>query len=51
MENHIALEIIEQASPDQTPPLLKFISSNELNGFDTFHSQFPSPTSKVRLSF
>ncbi|KAK2366466.1 SLAC1 proteinue [Trifolium repens] len=46
MENHIALEIIEQASPDQTPPLLKFISSNELNGFDTFHSQFPSPTSK-----
>lgn len=46
MENHIALEIIEQASPDQTPSLLKFISSNELNGFDTFHSQFPSPTSK-----
>ncbi|PNY15131.1 S-type anion channel SLAH3-like protein [Trifolium pratense] len=47
MEKHIALEIIEeQSSPDKTPPLLKFISSHELDCFDSFHSQFPSPTAK-----
>lgn len=42
----MTLEIIEQSSPG-TPPLIKFISSNEVDGFDdTFHSQFPSPNRK-----
>lgn len=51
MENHMTLEIIEQSSPG-TPPLIKFISSNEVDGFDdTFHSQFPSPNRKVRHFF
>lgn len=45
MENHITLEITEQASPE-IPSLIKYISTNELDGFD---SQFPSPTCKVRL--
>jgi len=49
MENHITLEITEQASPPETPSLIKYISTNELDGFDAFESQFPSPTSKVRL--
>lgn len=48
MENHITLEITEQASPE-IPSLIKYISTNELDGFDAFESQFPSPTSKVRL--
>lgn len=45
MENHITLEITKQASPE-IPSLIKYISTNELDGFDTFESQFPSPTSK-----
>jgi len=49
MENHITLEITEQASPPETPSLIKYISSNELEDFDAFDSQFPSPISKVRL--
>jgi len=48
MENHITLEITEQASPE-IPSLIKYISTNELDGFDAFESQLPSPTSKVRL--
>lgn len=51
MENHITLEIIEQASPPETPSLIKYISSNELEDFDEFDSEFPSPNSKVRLLF
>ncbi|RHN50927.1 putative voltage-dependent anion channel [Medicago truncatula] len=46
MENHITLEIIEQASPPETPSLIKYISSNELEDFDEFDSEFPSPISK-----
>ncbi|KAI5443845.1 hypothetical protein KIW84_012481 [Lathyrus oleraceus] len=30
----------------ETPSLIKFIASNDVDGFDTFHSQFPSPTRK-----
>jgi len=50
MENHMTLEITEQTSPE-TPSLIKYISSNEIEDFDAFESQFPSPISKVRLLF
>lgn len=47
MENHVMIEIAEQDN-FETPSLIKFIASNDVDGFDTFHSQFPSPTCKVR---
>lgn len=50
MENHVSVEITEQDT-FETPQLIKFISSHELDGFDTFHSQFPSPARKVRIAF
>ncbi|XP_058779025.1 S-type anion channel SLAH2-like [Vicia villosa] len=45
MDNHVSVEITEQDT-FETPSLIKFISSHELDGFDTFHSQFPSPARK-----
>lgn len=50
MENQTTLEISEQTTPE-TPSLIKYISSNELDGYDAFESQFASPISKVRLFF
>lgn len=50
MEKQIALEITEQGSPE-VPSLIKYISSNEFDGFDTLGSQFPSPITIVSLFF
>lgn len=49
MENHVMVEIAEDNF--ETPSLIKFIASNDVDGFDTFHSQFPSPSRKVRITF
>lgn len=43
MEDHIMGEFAEQGSPE-VPSLIKYISSNEVAGFDTGDSQFPSPS-------
>ena len=48
MENNIVIEITEQRSPE-VPSLIKYISSNEVDGFDTLGSQLPSPAAKVRF--
>lgn len=48
--NNITIEIVEQGSPE-VPPLIKYISSKEVDGFDTSDSQLPSPTANVRLFF
>ncbi|CAK8532888.1 unnamed protein product [Lathyrus sativus] len=45
MENHVTVEVGEQEN-FETPALNRFISSNDLDSFDIFHSQFPSPTYK-----
>ncbi|KAE9592543.1 hypothetical protein Lal_00028566 [Lupinus albus] len=43
MENNIQCELSEQGSPI-VPSLIKYISSNEVAGFDTSDSQCPSPS-------
>ncbi|CAL0302963.1 unnamed protein product [Lupinus luteus] len=43
MENIIECESAEEASPE-IPSLIRYISSNEVAGFDTVHSQCPSPS-------
>ena len=47
MESNINIELAEQGSPE-VPSLIKYISSNELEGFDTGDCQFPRPSAKVR---
>ncbi|XP_061351910.1 S-type anion channel SLAH2-like isoform X2 [Gastrolobium bilobum] len=44
MENNLNIEIAEQGSPE-VPSLIKYISSNDVAGFDTVDSQFSTPTS------
>jgi len=49
-KNIINTEIAEQGSPE-VPSLIRYISSNEIAGFDTSDTQLPRPTAKVRLFF
>ncbi|XP_057446141.1 S-type anion channel SLAH2 isoform X2 [Lotus japonicus] len=45
MENNFVIEITEQRSPE-VPSLIQYISSCDVDGFDTFGSSLPSPANK-----